>query len=61
MANILEAGRRRRFVHGVIAAAITVATAVALVVLSAGPGWFVLVFLLGAAAAMALLQARDST
>jgi hypothetical protein len=61
VANLLEAGCRRRFVHGVIVAAATLATGVALVVLSAGPGWFALVFLLGAAAALLLLQARDST
>jgi hypothetical protein len=59
--NILGAGRRRRFVNGVAVAAVTVITAVALVVVSAGPGWFVAVFLLSALSAMLLLQARDST
>jgi hypothetical protein len=59
--NILGAGRRQRFVHGLILAAATVATAVTLVVVSAGPGWFLLLFVLGAGAAMLLLQARDST
>ena len=61
MANILAAGRRRRFVHGLIVSAVALGTVVALVVLSAGPWWFGLVFLLSVAAAMLVLQARDST
>ena len=61
MENILAAGRRRRFVSGVIFGVASVATAVTLVVLSAGPRWFLLLLVLSALAALALLQARDAT
>ena len=61
MRNIVAAGRRRRFVLGLIVGAIAVVTAVRLVVASAGPGWFVLLFLLSVTAAMMLIQAGDGT
>ena len=61
MENILAAGRQRRLLTGVVLAALALATAVALVVLSAGAAWFALVFVLALLAALMLLQARDGT
>jgi hypothetical protein len=59
--NILAAGRQRRFLTGIVLAVAALALAVALVVFSAGPAWFVLVFVLAWLAALMLLQARDRT
>lgn len=61
MENILAAGRQRRFLTGIVLAVAALAIAVALVVFSAGPAWFVLVFVLAWLAALMLLQARDRT
>ncbi len=61
MENILPAGRRRRLLTGSVIAALGLLTAIALVVLSAGPAWFAIVFVLALLAALMLLQARDST
>jgi uncharacterized membrane protein len=59
--NILAAGRQRRFLTGIVLAVVALALAVALVVVSSGPAWFALVFVLAFLAALMLLQARDRT
>jgi heme/copper-type cytochrome/quinol oxidase subunit 4 len=59
--NILAAGRQRRFLVGLVLAVVALALAVVLVILSAGPAWFALVFVLAWLAAIMLLQARDRT
>jgi hypothetical protein len=59
--NILAAGRRRRFLTGIVLAVAAVAIAAALIAFSAGPAWFVLVFVLVWLAVLMLLQARDRT
>ena len=61
MENILAAGRQRRLLTGLVLAVVALALAVALVVVSAWPAWFVLVFALAWLAALMLLQARDRT
>jgi uncharacterized membrane protein len=61
MENILALGRRRRLLNGIILSVATLALAVALVLLSAGPAWFTLVFVLAFLAAVMLLQARERT
>ena len=61
MENILPAGRRRRFINGIIVAAGALATAILLVRTDAGAAWFAIVFVLVVLAALMLLQARDST
>ncbi len=61
MENILAAGRRRRLLNGLVLAIAAVAVSVALVVFSAGPAWFVSVFVLVWLAALMLLQARERT
>lgn len=61
MENILAAGRQRRFLTGIVLAVVALALAVALVVVSSGPAWFALVFVLAFLAALMLLQARDRT
>jgi uncharacterized membrane protein len=61
MENILALGCRRRLLNGIILSVATVAVAVALVLLSAGPAWFALVFVLAFLAAVMLLQARERT
>jgi hypothetical protein len=59
--NILPAGRQRRLLTGGVIAALGLLTAIALVVLSAGPAWFAIVFVLALLAALMLLQARERT
>jgi hypothetical protein len=59
--NILPAGRRRRFINGIIVAAGALATAILLVRTDAGAAWFAIVFVLVLLAALMLLQARDNT
>ena len=61
MENILAAGRHRRLVNGIIMAVVTVGVAITLVVVSAGPAWFALVFALAFLCALMLLQARERT
>ena len=61
MENILAAGRQRRLLVGTVMGVVTLAVAVVLVVVAAGPGWFALVFVLGFLSAMMLLQARERT
>jgi hypothetical protein len=61
MENILAAGQRRRLLNGVTLAAATVVVAGVLVIRSAGPAWFGIVFALAWLAALMLLQARDRT
>ena len=61
MENILPAGRRRRFINGIIVAAGALATAILLVRTGAGAAWFAIVFVLVVLAALMLLQARDNT
>jgi hypothetical protein len=61
MENILAAGRQRRLVNGLILTAAAAAVYAGLIVFSAGPAWFLIVFLLAWLAAMMLLQARDRT
>ena len=61
MENILPAGRRRRFISGIIVAAGALATAILLVRTDAGAAWFAIVFVLVVLAALMLLQARDNT
>lgn len=61
MENILAAGRQRRLVHGLILTAVAVAVSAGLIVVSAGPAWFLLVFVLAWLAALMLLQARERT
>lgn len=61
MENILALGCRRRLLNGIILSVATVAVAAALVLLSAGPAWFALVFVLAFLAAVMLLQARERT
>ena len=61
MENILALGVRRRLLNGIILSVATVAVAVTLVLLSAGPAWFALVFVLAFLAAVMLLQARERT
>ena len=61
MENILPAGRRRRFINGIIVAAGALATAILLVRTDAGAAWFAIVFVLVVLAALMLLQARDNT
>jgi uncharacterized membrane protein len=59
--NILAAGRRRRLLTGIVLALVTLAVAVALVVFSAGPAWFAIVFVFALLTALMLLQARERT
>jgi hypothetical protein len=61
MENILAPGRRRRVLNGLVLAVAAVAASVGLVVFSAGPAWFAIVFVLAWLAALMLLQARDRT
>jgi uncharacterized membrane protein len=61
MENILALGRRRRLLNGIIMSVVTLAVAVALVLLSAGPPWFALVFVLAFLSTVMLLQARERT
>lgn len=61
MENILAAGRQRRLLTGIVLAAAALAAGVTLVVLSAGPWWFAILFVLAWPAALMLLQARDRT
>ena len=61
MDNILPAGRRRRFVNGIVLAVIALADAIFLVRTAAGAAWFAIVFVLVLLAALSLLQARDNT
>ena len=61
MENIVASGRRRRFLNGLIFAAVACATVVWLVRTEAAAPWYVLVFLMILLAALMLLQARDKT
>lgn len=61
MENILAAGRQRRLLIGLVLTAAAVAVSAGLIVLSAGPAWFVLVFVLVWLAALMVLQARERT
>ena len=61
MENILPWGRQRRLLAGLIAAALAIAMAVTLVMVVAGPWWFLSVFILAWMAALLLLEARDRT
>ena len=61
MENILAAGRQRRLRNGILVGAVTVGVAIALVVSSAKPVWFPLVFVLAFLASLMLLQARERT
>jgi hypothetical protein len=59
--NILPAGRRRRFVNGLIVSGLALATTVFLVRADAAAPWFAIVFVLVLLASLMLLQARDNT
>jgi O-antigen ligase len=59
--NILPAGRRRRFINGVILAVLALATAILLVRNAAAAPWFAIVFVLVLLASLMVLQARDRT
>ena len=61
MENVLPWGRQRRLLAGLVAAAVAIVIAVTLVLLAAGPWWFVSVFVLAWLAALLLLEARDRT
>ena len=61
MENILPAGRRRRFINGVILALLALATAILLVRNAAAAPWFAVVFVLVLLASLMVLQARDRT
>ena len=61
MENILPAGRRRRFMNGVILAVLALATAIFLVRHAAAAPWFAVVFVLVLLASLMVLQARDRT
>ena len=61
MENILPAGRTRRLINGAVFGILALGTAVVLVVQTAGPWWFALVFVLAWLSALMLLQARDRT
>ena len=61
MENILPAGRRRRFMNGVILAVLALATAILLVRHAAAAPWFAVVFVLVLLASLMVLQARDRT
>ena len=61
MENILPAGGRRRFINGLVLAALALATAILLMRNDAGAAWFVIVFVLVLLASLMLLQARDKT
>lgn len=61
MENIVAAGRQRRFVNGIILSLLTVGVVAALVVFSARPGWFPIVFVLAFLAALMFLQVRERT
>ena len=61
MENILPAGRRRRFMNGVILAVLALATAILLVRNAAAAPWFAVVFVLVLLASLMVLQARDRT
>jgi hypothetical protein len=61
MENILAAGRQRRLVSGLILSAAAVAVSAGLIAVSAGPAWFILVFVLAWLAALMVLQARERT
>jgi O-antigen ligase len=59
--NILPAGRRRRFMNGVILAVLALVTAILLVRNAAAAPWFAVVFVLVLLASLMVLQARDRT
>lgn len=61
MENVLPAGRRRRFINGLVLAGLALATAILLMRNDAGAAWFVIVFVLVLLASLMLLQARDKT
>ena len=61
MENILPAGRRRRFINGIIVAVLALVTAIFLVRNGAAAPWFSFVFVLVLLASLMLLQARDNT
>ena len=61
MENILPAGRRRRFINGLIVAGLALAAAILLVRNDAGAPWFAIVFVLVLLSSLMLLQARDNT
>ena len=57
----MPAGRRRRFINGIILTVAALATAVLFVRNDAAAPWFAVVFVLVLLAALMLLQARDKT
>ena len=61
MENILPAGRRRRFINGLVLAVLAAATAIVFVRHDAGAAWFTIVFVLVLLSSLMLLQARDNT
>ncbi len=61
MENVLPAGRRRRFINGLVLAGLALATAILLMRNDAGAASFVIVFVLILLASLMLLQARDKT